>query len=87
MSNSAERALEVTQERMKTYGHPANVHDKVAKLWSAYLDLELPLAAEDVAMMMVLFKLGREMSQHNEDNLTDMVGYILAFERIIERHQ
>lgn len=85
MSNSAERALKATKERMKTHGHPADVYHKVARLWSAYLDTDI--GVEDVALMQLLFKMGREMQNHNEDNLTDMVGYTLVYERILEREE
>ena len=59
--NAAEKAIEVTKERMAEYGHPANVHGHVSRLWSAYLGLNL--SSRDIALMMVLFKMGREMAK------------------------
>ncbi len=82
---AAEKALVITQERMAEYGHPANVHGHVSRLWSAYLGLRL--STKDVALMMVLFKMGREMTKRGEDNLVDMHGYLLAYERILKEGQ
>ncbi len=82
---AAEKALEVTQERMAEYGHPAEVFRPVSRLWSAYLGITLN--PKDVALMMVLHKMGREMARKGEDNLVDMHGYLLAYERILEEEQ
>jgi len=81
--NSAEKALEITQERMAEYGHPAEVFRPVSRLWSAYLGVTL--SPKDVALMMVLHKMGREMTKRGEDNRVDMHGYLLAYERILNR--
>jgi hypothetical protein len=78
-----EKAMEVIKDRGEVYGHPANVHAKVARLWSAYLGTDIE--AKDVALMMLLFKLGREMNSHNEDNVVDAHGYLSAYERILRR--
>ena len=32
---------------------------------------------------MVLFKLGRELTNEGEDNLVDMHGYLMVYERIL----
>ncbi len=79
---AAEEALEVTQERMRKYGHPKKVYAIVSKLWSSYLNR--PVTPKDIALMMVLFKLGREMAQEGRDNLVDMHGYLLVYERVLE---
>ena len=80
--NAAEKAIEVTQERMAKYGHPAKVFRPVSRLWSAYLGITL--TPKDVALMMVLHKMGREMTKAGEDNRVDMHGYLLAYERILK---
>ncbi len=80
---AAEKALEITQERMAEYGHPAEVFRPVSRLWSAYLGVTL--SPKDVALMMVLHKMGREMTKTGEDNRIDMHGYLLAYERILHR--
>ncbi len=82
MRTAAEKALEVTEERMKEYGHPAEVYRVVSRLWYGYLGVQV--STKDVALMMVLFKMGREITKRGEDNLVDMHGYLLAYERILE---
>jgi len=75
---AADKAKEVTQQRNSSYGPSTEI---TARLWSAYLDeVVLP---EDVALMMVLFKMGREMASPKEDNLVDMHGYLVVYERTI----
>jgi len=76
---AVEQAIKVTEARNNAYG-PST--EKTAQLWSAYLDL--PIGAEDVALMMVLFKMGRELTRHKEDNLIDMHGYLVVYERIMD---
>lgn len=69
-----EAAMQATTERATTHGKPENVFDRIAGLWSAYLDKEL--TATDVALMMTLFKVARAQSNpQNEDNWVDMAGY------------
>ncbi len=80
---AAEKALVITQERMAEYGHPADVYRPVASLWSGYMGVVM--SPKDVALMMVLFKMGREMTKTGEDNRVDMHGYLLAYERILHR--
>ena len=76
------KAIEVTEKRMAQYGHPAEVYRPVSRLWSGYLDRDVQ--PEDVALMMVLFKMGREMTAIGGDNLVDMHGYLLVYERILK---
>ena len=80
---AAEKAIEVTKQRSDQYGHPRKVYASVSRLWSSYLDLARPITPKDVALMMVLFKMGREMSKTGEDNLVDMHGYLDVYERIL----
>lgn len=79
--NAAAKAADlVFGDRYETYGHPYEVYGPVARLWSAYLNRQV--STEDVALMMVLFKMGREMYRHNEDNVVDAHGYLLVYDRI-----
>lgn len=81
---AAHKAIEVVyQHREEEYGHPSEVYAKIAPLWSAYLGREI--TPEDVSLLMVLFKIGREMNRHKMDNLVDAHGYLLVYERILER--
>ena len=82
---AAESAIEVTRERMDQYGHPREVYRHTAALWSGYLGGTI--SPEDVALMMVLFKMGREMNRKGRDNLIDMHGYLLVYDRIQEEEE
>lgn len=63
----------VNGEREQTYGSPEDSFDRIAHLWSAYL--EVALSGLDVAKMMILFKLARTREQAYLDNWVDIAGY------------
>jgi|ETNvirenome_6_85_1030632.scaffolds.fasta_scaffold03360_4 hypothetical protein len=81
MKSILDDAKEITgNDRMKQYGHPKDNFGDVARLWSAYItnkfDINLTLEAKDIALMMCLFKVCRELAGHKRDNLVDAAGYI-----------
>ena len=72
----------VTSDRNNQYGEPEDNFDTIAYLWNAYLagkhsDGEA-ITAKDVALMMVLFKVGRILTSTTvkEDSYIDAAGYI-----------
>lgn len=64
----------INGERQSEYGDPRESFERIARFWSVYLGHEV--SGKDVAMMMVLLKMSREMSRHKPDNLVDMAGYV-----------
>ena len=76
-----ERAAQaVLRDRQKEHGAPENTFETHAQLWSVYLSHKnnktINVTAEDVAALMVLFKVGRMMANPmNGDNWIDMAGY------------
>ena len=69
-----ESALRATTERGVEYGKPEDNFSTIARLWRAYLGVAVN--AQDVAMMMVLFKVARSKANPDHtDNLTDIAGY------------
>lgn len=74
----------VTGEREKQYGKPEDNFAAVAQMWEAYLrgqcvgeGADVRIAPEDVAMMMVLLKVGRLMTgDYLADNYVDICGYV-----------
>ena len=64
----------INGERQNHYGDPEDSFALIAEYWSIYL--EKNITPQDVAMMMVLFKLARESHQHKRDNLVDAAGYL-----------
>ena len=74
----------VTGEREKQYGKPEDNFAAVAQMWEVYLreqcvgeGADVRIAPEDVAMMMVLLKVGRLMTgDYLADNYVDICGYV-----------
>lgn len=61
-------------DRARQYGDVRSVHVHIAALWSAYLNH--PIAAHDVALMMLLLKVARTAGgTFNPDNYVDAAGY------------
>lgn len=74
----------VNGSRQQDYGDPEDNFSVIAKLWSAYCGCEF--TAHDVAIMMVLLKVGRISSgKYNPDNYIDGPGYFACAGEIAER--
>jgi len=88
----SERATEVVKgDRAKKYGDPTPIAITASELWNAWLSAGLgidevirPVEPTDVQMMMALHKVARERHAPQEDNLTDICGYINIYERTKE---
>ena len=84
----------VTGEREKQYGKPEDNFAAVAQMWEVYLreqcvgeGADVRIAPEDVAMMMVLLKVGRLMTgDYLADNYVDICGYAACAGEIAERN-
>lgn len=64
----------INGERQGTYGEAEDSFERIAGLWSEYLDLNI--YSEDVANMMILMKIARNKSGvYKEDNWIDICGY------------
>lgn len=73
--------------RQQTYGHPRGDFDRVARRWSVYLDTKLregvSLTAEDIAIMMIDFKLARlSQTPQHRDTKVDIIGYTICLDRL-----
>lgn len=76
----------INGERQNVYGSPEDSFALIARYWQTYLESAgvvvikdtqpRSLAAEDVALMMTLFKIAREANQHKADNIVDAAGYL-----------
>ena len=70
--------------RVTDYGEPEDNFGVIARLWSAYLGIDI--SDVDVSMMMVLFKAGRIKSgTATEDSFVDICGYAACGGEIAER--
>ena len=64
----------VKGQRHKDYGDKTDNHKNIAKLWSAYKDVDI--TAHDVAIMMCLLKIARtKLGDVSEDTYIDMAAY------------
>ena len=64
----------VKGQRHKDYGDKTDNHNNIAKLWSAYLDVDI--TPHDVAIMMCLLKIARtKLGDVSEDTYIDMAAY------------
>lgn len=64
----------VTGQREQDYGTPEDNFSAIARLWSAYAGYTY--SAEDVAIMMCLFKIGRiTTGSGTDDSYIDLAGY------------
>jgi|TARA_R110000823_G_C15594717_1_gene464660 hypothetical protein len=64
----------VGTDREKDYGDKVENHSNIARLWSAYLEIEIE--AHDVAIMMTLLKIARtKLGKVSKDTYIDMAAY------------
>jgi ABC-type hemin transport system ATPase subunit len=76
-----EEAQSVTSgERRRDYDAALPNHERIARLWNAYLacrakDTGEPISALDVAHMMILLKIARSCKTPTRDNYVDIAGY------------
>lgn len=84
----------ITEDRNDTYGEPEESFEDIATLWNAYLFLKKKyhmcpvITSEDVGLMMVLFKIGRQITGEGKlDNYVDMAGYCACAGEIFDTKQ
>jgi len=72
------------EDRSRDYGHPIHNFNRIARLWDAYMIGRKagPIVAEDVAAMMILMKVAREMHTPKRDNLVDIAGYVKCWDML-----
>lgn len=70
-----EAARLIHSERNKQYGPPSENFDRIARLWSVILGIDVSM--EDVAMCMVALKMARYASRsgYQPDTWIDIAGY------------
>jgi predicted NUDIX family NTP pyrophosphohydrolase len=68
-----EAAKAVDGDRQDAYGNPEDNLGRIARLWAAFLNIDI--STTDVASMMILLKIARETNMHRYDNWVDIAGY------------
>jgi len=64
----------VDEDRQSSYGPPKESFKRLAKLWSAYLDVEI--TPHDACVMMTLLKISRLAYKPSKDSSTDGAAYL-----------
>lgn len=73
----------INGDRDLQYGTPENSFTEIAKLWSAYLDMQI--TPEQTAIMMALFKIARiKTGVNKDDNFIDGCGYMAIAAELAE---
>lgn len=64
-------------DRAASYGDAAASFRRIGALWTDYLGDRLldEITGYDVAMLMVLLKVSRTITDHKDDTLVDIAGY------------
>jgi hypothetical protein len=71
----------ICNDRQDVHGNPEDTHEVIAVMWNTYIGgvgvmRDGELTAQDVAVMMCLFKIARHaMNPKHADNLHDLIGY------------
>ena len=60
-------------DRNDDYGHPLDDFTRIAKMWSAILNVDV--SAQQVGLCMCALKISRECNKPKRDNLVDLAGY------------
>lgn len=80
--NIAEEAKKIVDgQRQKDYGDLHASFNRIAGLWSSYLDYEIN--SFDVAKMMILLKVSRAKHNNHRDSYVDIVGYVECIEKLL----
>tara|TARA_R110000796_G_scaffold104271_1_gene214065 strand:+ start:1029 stop:1301 length:273 start_codon:yes stop_codon:yes gene_type:complete len=73
-SDFLKKAIELVEgQRQEDYGDKTLNHQNIARLWSAYLDVDI--SPHDVAICMLLVKVARLKNMHTDDCYIDIAGY------------
>lgn len=66
----------VCGDRDKQYGSPEDSFNAIADLWNAYILRKTRLSPKDVANMLILMKIARNLcGKEKADNWIDIAGY------------
>ena len=77
----------VMGDREGAYDHPSRNFERTAELLTAVLKGKLAPSAtislQDVALIMIMLKVARQIHKHGRDNLVDIAGYTECLARIM----
>lgn len=70
----------VNGDRQLEYGDKKECFTRIANMWAAYLGTEV--SAFDVAHMMIMLKLARNVHKYKRDSMVDVAGYAYCADKI-----
>ncbi len=79
-SISSEAVSLMMGDRQRTHGDPQETLERIAVMWSGFLDRDL--TAAQVASMMALVKIARSAHAYERDHYVDAVAYLLLAESL-----
>lgn len=84
MKSILEEAIKVTQNRQVAYDKPEDNFKRIADFWETHRlnKTHEEITPADVAQMMILMKIAREMWSHKIDNPIDIAGYAHCLARV-----
>lgn len=68
-----EAARLTSSDRQNQYGDPYTNHQRIADLWTTYLETQIK--PEQVAICMALVKIARLMQTQSDDSFIDLAAY------------
>lgn len=71
----------VEGDRAQEYGDMSESFQRIAGLWSAYLNV--PINKFDVAKMMILLKVSRAKESNHRDSYVDIAGYVACVDKLL----
>lgn len=77
-----EAATIIQGARNTDYGPPERNLTRIANLWTDYLETEI--TARQVAMMMILLKVSRDVTSPKRDNVVDIAGYAALADEVTQ---
>ena len=89
-NNSEESVLEeaqrlITGDRNKSYDHPLDNFNRIAKGWEVIFNTQV--TEEQVGLAMAWVKICREIYQSKRDNLVDGAGYLGTVQMVIDERE
>jgi hypothetical protein len=85
MSITDEAKEIVLGARRQDYGDIQESFQRIAGMWSAYLDKHID--SLDVAKMMILLKVSRAKNNNHRDSFVDIVGYVECAEQLMNSNE
>lgn len=76
----------INGDRAEKYGHPYEGYKRCIDMINALFShkIQVPFEPQDWPLMMICFKLTREVYQQERDNMRDVAGYTGCHEKVID---